>query len=360
MDLRPYKLTDNQIDTAISFIKKDLLCYQPYILRDTLEVGEGQNFHDGYDRKQIYKNNVYADYDLGLGRPQASDLAHFRACNADYRKLYESFADQLVAHFGAEFPALRFAEIGTNSGLHLFNLATRGAKHCIGYDWNDMSGLFRWLNEILGTQVNFKQTIWNRFTHELEGVPDATADVMISSVVLNHQVDYLQHLAFLCDNAKRAVFLWVLTEPSDADDGVEAAWQYRASKKYYISYCEPNALHPLRDSKDWPGNPFPTCYDHGICISEPLLKRSLQYLGFDEIHDMKIPDVAPGWQPFVQGFRPYLAIRTRDAKSGYATLARHSSAPAASAPVAAPASAANPAPFLHRLRNKLADLLRTP
>lgn len=325
MDLRPYNLTPAQVEQAIGFIRQYLLYYQPYIITDTLEVGEGQNFNDGYDRKDIYRASIYSDRDLNLGIPQAKNLEHFRRCNADYRKFYDSFADQIVAHFGAEFKDLTFSEIGTNSGLHLFNLAKRGARRCMGYDWNDMGPLFKWMNGILGTNVEFTKAIWNRYYHRLDGMEHPEVDVMISSVVLNHQIDFLAHLAYLCDRAKRAIFLWVQTEHSDATDGVDAAWDYKASKQYFISVCEPNALHPLV-KQDWEGNPFPICFDHGITISDPLLKRSLQYLGFETILPLKNPEVGEGWKPYTNGFKPYLAVRTRNTKSGY-WHTRHENAP---------------------------------
>src|SRR5579862_3389461 len=149
MDLRPYKLDNTQVEEAIGFMRQHFLCYQPYIITDVLEVGEGQNFHDGYIKeKNIYGYSVYADHDLQLGKPQAFDLLHFRKCNAEYRKLYDSFSDQIVEYFKNDLEKLTVAEMGCNSGLHLFNLATRGVKKCVGYDWNNMAGLFGWMNHI--------------------------------------------------------------------------------------------------------------------------------------------------------------------------------------------------------------------
>lgn len=318
MDLRPYKLSKKQITQAKKFVSQYLLYYQPYIITDTLEVGEGQNLHDGYDRGAIYGRSVYSEEEIDgcNSTTWAKDLPHFRACNADYRKFYESFTDQIAAHFGDEMKHLTFSEMGTNSGLFLFNLARRGAKRCIGYDWNDMAPLFTWMNGILGTKVEFQLSTWDRLYHRLEGVEDAQTDVMISAVVLNHQVDLLAHLAFLCDNARKAVFLWVLTEESTATDAKDAAWEYTSSKQYWVSFTEPNALHQV-DGAEWAGNPFPLCFDHGICISEPMLLRSLKILGFGEVKKLDFPEVAPGWQKFCNGFRPYLAIRTNDSKSAY-------------------------------------------
>lgn len=318
MDLRPYQINPQQLVEAQNLVKQHLLFYQPYIITDTLEVGEGQNFHDGYlQEDSIYGYSVYSEQDLQLGKSQAKNLEHFRNCNADYRKLYDSIADQIVDYFKHNISDMTISEMGCNSGLHLFNLAVRGAKNCTGYDWNNMNPVFNWLNKVLGTDVKFHQAVWNRLYHRLEGANFPSVDLVISAVVLNHQIDFLQHLSFLCDHAKQAIFLWVLTEKNDATDGYAAAWNFEASKQYGISYAQPNSLRPIIRGSDWEGHPFPLCFDHGICISDPLLRCSLEHLGFEKIIQLEMPEVAPKWKNFVEGFKPYLAIRTKDVKSAF-------------------------------------------
>lgn len=299
MDLRPYRLSASQLEEAVRFIRDGSLRYQPFIFADTLEVGEGQNLHDRYP-DGLFVNQVYADRDLGLGKVQTSDLAHFRACNAGYRNLYEHFADAIAGHFEDRMGDLDFAEIGCNSGLHLFNLALRGARSCTGYDWNEMGPLFAWLNRILGTDVAFHRSTWNRYNHQLDGADAPEVDVMISSVFLNHQFDPLQHIAYICDRSREAVFLWVLAASPQPHP-------------YVVAYSP--SMEMIPEGKDVAG--FPDFLNNGISISEPLLRIILERLGFTDIQTIEPPDVDAEWQQFCKGFRAYLAIRTSNRRSTF-------------------------------------------
>lgn len=300
MDLRPYRLNAQNIERAKALIREGLLRYQPFIFTETLEVGEGQNLHDRYP-DGLFVSQVYCEEDLGLGKVQTSNLSHFRHCNAGYRTLYEHFADFIMSQFGDEFPQLAFSEIGCNSGLHLFNLAVRGARSCAGYDWNEMTPVFSFLNEILKTRVEFKHALWNRYQHRIEGIELPEVDVMMSSVFLNHQFDPLQHIAYICDRSRKAVFLWILIDTP------------KSGNPYVVGYS-PN-IELLQDGQA--SQSFPDFLNNGVTISEPLLKVILERLGFAHIIDIPLPDIDDDWQKFCAGFRPYLALRTNDTRSRF-------------------------------------------
>lgn len=304
MDLRAYGLTDQQLEQGIELIRRLLLRYQPFILADSLEVGEGQNLHDGYGNVEtVFDFNVYGDrsLDLGLGR-LAADLIHFRRCNAEFRQYYQVVENNIVEHFKDEISELSFGEIGCNTGLHLFNLARLGAKECVGFDWNDVSPVFTWLNDILGTNIKFHVGYWDSLSHDFVGAQVSEVDVMITSVFLNHQSDPLQHLAFMCDRSRKAVFLWVLA-PGDAD-GITA------DDVYAVRYpAKPNTLLGEK--------PFPLCFNDDVSMTEPLIMASLRHLGFEKIEKVNVPCPGPGWESFTAGFRMYLAERTNDRKSAF-------------------------------------------
>jgi hypothetical protein len=207
MDLRPYIKNKTQVENGISLIKSKHLCYQPFIISDEIEVGEGQNFCDHYkDVTSVFDLNVYAkDIDLD-GRKTAPDKDYFRACNAEYRYLYDFITESLQPLIPA-LNTLEFAEIGCNTGLNLFNMAHAGAKSCVGYDWNQMQPVFSWLNDVLGTNVKFQQGVWDNLQHKFSNMDIPEVDIMMNTIFTNHQCDPLQFLAYICDRAKVGVFL---------------------------------------------------------------------------------------------------------------------------------------------------------
>ena len=170
MDLRPYIKTKTQLYRGVDLIRQNLLFYQPFILSDHIEVGEAQNLCDNYkDSTSVFDNNVYAK-DINFGdRKLATDLARFRKLNDEYRSMYNYICDTICKQFNGDIKELTFGEIGCNTGLNLFNLAVRGAKECNGYDWNNMSGVFSWLNDILQTNVKFTVGTYDNLQHRFKG-----------------------------------------------------------------------------------------------------------------------------------------------------------------------------------------------
>ncbi len=145
MDLRPYINSQHRLDAGVSLIRRGLLGYQPFILSDDIEVGEGFNLCTKYaDVESVHDLNAYAK-GIDIGRNQPIDATRFRKHNAEYRRIYEYICDQIEANIGIRGHS--FAEIGCNTGLTLFMLAKRGAAKCYGYDWNKMSPVFSWLND---------------------------------------------------------------------------------------------------------------------------------------------------------------------------------------------------------------------
>ncbi|MBV8939531.1 MAG: hypothetical protein JO089_06800, partial [Alphaproteobacteria bacterium] len=173
MDLRPYIQTPKQLAQGIALIRSKHLFYQPFILADDVEVGEGQNLHDEYQGvTQIWDYNVYAPHhDADQGK-QPEDLAVFRQRNQEYRSIYTYISDQ-ICNRNPDIANLTVGEIGCNTGLNLFNMALRGAKRCYGYDWNDMQPVFSWLNRLLGTRVEFTQATYDNLYHRFKHGVDA-------------------------------------------------------------------------------------------------------------------------------------------------------------------------------------------
>jgi hypothetical protein len=302
MDLRKFIRSRAQIDSGIELIKNKLLFYQPFILSDDIEVGEGMNFCDRYAGvESVFDLNAYAKgIDLGP-RKQPPDLQWFRKCNDEYRQIYNYVCEQICTNVRGDLSNLSFAEIGCNTGLNLFHLASRGAKTCYGFDWNDMSPVFAWLNDLLGTSVKFFRGSYCNLTHKFIGATVPEVDVMLNTVFLNHQCDPLQCLSFMCDRAKKGVFLWVLM--AHADSETDCALRFGS---------DPN--HQYLNT----GRPFPLYFNNEVSITEPLLRLSLRQLGFEDVRSIGKFVPGPKWDNFQSGFRMFFAHRTQQVKSAYA------------------------------------------
>lgn len=299
MDLRPYIKTKKQLSDGIELIRSKHLFYQPFILSDDIEVGEGQNLRDEYQGTQgIWDLNIHAPGQSFSHGVMPKDLAYFRRCNQEYRDIYNYLADVITARTGAPLEQTSFAEIGCNTGLNLFNLALRGAKSCHGYDWNDMQPVFNWLNDLLGTKVKFTRGTYDNLLHRFRGFDVPEVDVMINTVFTNHQCDPLQFLAYLCDRARKGVFLWALVHDQHPDACV---------------VYPPEPPHAILDT----GRSFPLNFYNGVMVSEKLLRASLKNLGFADVEEIKKFVPSEKWDRFQEGFRMYYARRTHDIKSAY-------------------------------------------
>jgi|SRR6266850_1214126 len=301
MDLRPFIKDTAQLQTGIRLIQNRDLFYQPFILSDDVEVGEGMNFCNKYANvDNVFDLNAYAKgIDLGE-RKQPSDLSWFRKCNQEYRQIYEYLVDQIAKNSAEPIQDLDFCEIGCNTGLTLFMLAKAGARSCTGVDWNEMSPVFNWLNDVLGTRVSFRKGIYSNLRHAIDGFDVKPVDIMINTVFLNHQCDPLQFLCYICDRAKKGVFLWVLIEDSRNED--DCFVRYPATPP-----------HKILDTKAR----FPLSFNNDVRLSEPLLRVALSKLGFSDVRPVERYLPSEKWMDFQSGFKMYYAKRTSNTKSAY-------------------------------------------
>lgn len=304
MDLREFPLSVEQRRRAFELLKAGYLRYQPFIIADDIEGGAGQTLADpSVELEHVFDDTAYYDPAMHSGPGRlATNLAGFRAGNAEWRSFFDAISELIVRRLGRELTSLSIGEIGCNAGLHLFNLARRGAVNCTGYDRTDFAETFELLNEVLGTAVRFELGNWDSLTHRFEGALVPEHDLMISGAVLNHQSDPLQHLAFVCDRARRAVLLWVQTAPDlDRSGG-----------------AEPCALvFPGDPTKCLGYMPFPHYFNAEIRFSEPLLLVSLRELGFGKVEKITLPCPTPRWRWFTESFPVFLATRTEDRKSAF-------------------------------------------
>jgi hypothetical protein len=294
MDLREYRLSDEQIKAGAKLVASGNFRYQPYIISDRLEVGHGWLLHDRRrGGESFFDGDYFADPEMGieLGKP-VSDLETFRLRNSEYRGLYDLAADKIVEFMGGSIDGKSVAEIGANAGLHLYNLRRRGAGRCVGYEKNDVGPIYRWLNDITGLGVELQSGFWLSLEHRYvpEDLPEF--DIMVSSHVLNHMSDTLHHLAYICDRAREGIFIWTSVQQGD--------------ELFRVQY-------PLGTA--FAGDPFPLNLNVGIGYSETGLRASLAALGFDEVHHIPVAPPSPGWAGFLERFQMYFARRTRPDKS---------------------------------------------
>ena len=154
MDLRPYLADRPEVFKAgAQLVVKAQLWYQPFILADGFEIGEGQNLAENYRGcESLLDNNVsLAPQHLSLwsgnARKLAVDPEYFSQCNHRYRLCYQRIADTIATN--VDLASSTIMELGCNTGLTLFYLAQRGAARCLGIDGTDYCRQFRWLNTTL-------------------------------------------------------------------------------------------------------------------------------------------------------------------------------------------------------------------
>jgi SAM-dependent methyltransferase len=223
----------------------------------------------------------------------AGDAEYFTQCNQHYRRFYERVVEIICEH-NRDLAHTSFLEIGSNTGLNLFNLAARGARDITGVDWTDHRPAFAWLNKVLGSSVRFVHGSYDNLRHTIDAdVPEA--DVVLNTVFMNHQCDPLQFLAYVCDRARKGVFLWILLN----DDS-----------EMSISYGRVSGVHDLGAGKR-----FPLTFHNDVVISRSLVVESLRQLGFG---DVAFPDALPDSPMHGLGsFTMIYAHRTAEIRSAY-------------------------------------------
>jgi len=295
MDLRPYNLSQDQLVRAAELAVSGLICYQPFIFSDNLITGAGYEFAKVKEGAgMIYcpqlppSTTTYKNAKRHLIDPAILD--EFRNYNDSLRVLYESMLDLIVEKVG-DPRDLTYADVGSCTGYFPLSLAKRGAKEAVGYDVVDYAPTYELLNQILGTNAKFKRAAYD---HELGTVPGAgTFDVVLSIALLVHMSDPLRHLAFLGKIARKALFVWTFTSNAEEDEMVN---RYTSINRYYETAR------------------FPYCFDM-TQLSPGLLRRSLEAMGFTEIHLLQPrPDGMPA--SCFNRHRGYLAIRPQEWAEG--------------------------------------------
>ena len=235
----------------------------------------------------------------------------FADYNQRLRVLYEIFIDEIAERVGP-INRLSFLDVGCCSGYFPVSFAHRGSPLAVGFDRIDYTPTFELLNGIVGTNARFVhkpyrgvkfipggRLRWLRvLRHELaelspfkhwttrknSGIPEQF-DIVISIAVLVHLSDPLQHLAYLGELARKAILVWTYTSQEENDLLI----RYQSHNRYY------------------PDDKFPYCFDV-MQISPPLLRKSLELMGFTEIHQIQNrPEGMPDY--WFNQQRGYLAIR---------------------------------------------------
>lgn len=303
MDLRAYGLNKRQIEEFTHLACRGLMCYQPFVISDALQTGAGYEFAkvaEGAglvycaERPAEYAGNASVDR-LLIDPEIRGDFADY---NQRLRVLYDSMIDMVGEKLGP-ISGLTVADVGCCSGYFPLSFAQRGAKRAVGYDLVDYAPTFSLLNEILGTRAEF---VHSGYIGANGGITDADSfDVVFSIAVLVHLSDPLQHLAFLGRMARRALVVWTWTSENEEDQMVI---RYGSVNRYYE--------HAR----------FPYCFDI-MQISPGLLKRSLELMGFTEVHPIvNKPEGMPDY--WFDRHRGYLAIRPNAFQDGEFTPEKYS------------------------------------
>jgi SAM-dependent methyltransferase len=246
MDLRPYRLTPEQVRQA-----SQLLDYQPFILSDDVQAGIAYDWIYGVQDPGRY----VASRDL----VDEVTWQRFATANGQLRCMYD---DWIEATCKSVPDAHSVLDIACNSGYFLQRFAQKGYRECVGCDLLDKTAVFSLLNQILGTDTIFSHRRYDSWTHHMPGCDPA--DVVIASAILLHLSDPLYFLHFVSGLARKALLLFTRVIRSD---------------EYLIKFEEPNAYY-----KD---DPFPVCFDNNNSVSTGLLRLSLKRLGFREVIELQ-------------------------------------------------------------------------
>lgn len=303
MDLRPYQPSREQIQEASELACRGLICYQPFEFSDGLITGAGYEFAKVAEGAgMVYLKDLPPRVDRASDFVQRHLIApeilnEFRDFNRRLAVLYDSIIDLIVEKIG-DPKALTFADVGSCTGYFPYSFALRGAKRAVGFDAVDYRRAYRLMNSILRTKAEFRHQAYNSESGAIRNA--GTFDVCTSIAVLVHLSDPLQHLAFLGKMARRALFVWTYTSENEED---HLAIHYQSQNRYYKS------------------TRFPYCFDV-MQISPALLRRSLELMGFTEIHQLKnCPAGMPDY--WFERQRGYLAIRPNSAKLSWGPEPTH-------------------------------------
>ena len=267
MDLRRYINSESDIAEAKALVASRSFTYQPFRITDQLEVGAGYTFVTRnpaaglvYWPNYEEEKSSYLRPDSGSLRFDPRDRNEFVTANDAIRQVYDGFLDQVCEHV-RDLSGTSLADIGCFNGYIPVSMSRRGARLSVGYDMDDRSGCFKFLNRILHTDARFVQGAYDLFSGTISACP--AYDIVVSMSVLQHMAEPLRHLHFLRSITREALFL--VTNVWDDDD-----------------YCM--RLGAPRHVFDYA---FPWCFDNSVYLSEKLLRRSLEEAGFVRVIDLE-------------------------------------------------------------------------
>lgn len=272
MDLRTFIRTPADIQEAKTLIVQEHFFYQPFRIAEDLEVGGGYEFvRRRPGAGMVYWPAYESERERYPGPPiktvDQALVSEFRAANDALRQVYDGFVEQICGHV-PDIGSRSVADVGCSNGYMPVSLALRGPG-TVGYDQNDHSGCFRFLNRLLGTDARF---VHARYDLVDGAIPGCLAhDIVISMSVLQHVGEPFRHLHFLRSITRHALFL--MTNAWDDDE-------------YLVRYGEPNVTSDFA---------FPWCFDNSVYLSEKLLRKSLEKAGFTRVVELEFR-LPPGTQ----------------------------------------------------------------
>ena len=269
MDLRSYVRSAKQVQAARRLAFRGLLSYQPFIFDDNLAVGAGLSIVAGpaHNPPSIYCPGAGpADADPEFLAREVCTVerrAEFFAANEAMGRFYDDMIDQIAAAFGP-LAGTSVLDVGCNAGYFPLSFAKRGVSRAKGIDRVDYSPTVAFLNQLCDTNVEFG--LWS-YDGSLKA--QEQFDLVISTAVLVHLSDPLQHLAWLGSSARKAL---VVFTPCHEED--EYSIKFHTVNRYY------------RDQ-------FPYCFDVST-MSRKLVSLAMEQMGFTRIIEI---NAAQKWMP---------------------------------------------------------------
>lgn len=254
MDLRRFNLTEKQVLMA-----KKLLDYQPFIISDNIQTGNGYAYLYGEGRPAVMEKDSCSE----------EEWEKFTEANARMRKMYDDWVEATSAVVG-DLSKLSVVDVACNNGYFLYRFWEKGIRKCVGYDRGDCSFGISLLNNITGYKVRFVHEPYNPLTHKIKGC--GKYDIVVSSAIMCHLSDPLNYISFLASITRKVLLLHTRVSEEDG---------------YIVSYGKAN--------KYWRGDPFPVCFDNDVTMSRGLLFKSLRLAGFRHIQEIKYNDE---WLPW--------------------------------------------------------------
>ena len=287
MDLRPHTLTQLQLDHVKSLVIEGLISYQPFIFSDDLEVGVGYEFEEGRFAGLVYfpdiPQELLSSPELARRVLPVDERQSFHEANRRLAAFYDTLVNQIASEVGGVV-SNSFLDVGCNNGYISLSFSLLGAASAIGYDRQDFSKVFDLFNSILESNARFVHAWYDPTKHALTNL-DAF-DVVTSMAMVCHVSDPLHLLSSLGKIARKALFVWTLVSEDDSN---------------VIHYGDPRG--------DYPTDLFPFCFDNLTVLSVPLLRKSMELMGFSRIIELPLGENIPKYSWKGYSFRGFLAIR---------------------------------------------------